>query len=256
MPTVYKWKIYCTTENAFIEAWSETPITTCPNDTGHTVNPDSVSQIDEVSSSTINLAQGVPPVGSLSTTPVGGFYRLFSRAFDCPPSTTTSDTFSFPFPTALLSACLPVSSDMKGDIVNAYAANGMTIGVLTAGVAALDTVIPVSLTVMQNIFTGRKISITDGVNTTPYIQVISKNANTNTLTLQTGIDFAFAAGSAVKLRIHYIDNMELSESCAVKIGLGSINGTYIPTNIPITITYQNSSALVVKRPSFLIEILY
>jgi hypothetical protein len=256
MPTVYKWKIYCTTENAFIEGWSETAITTCPNNTAHTVNPDSVSEVEVISPSNVNLIQGAPPIGSISTTPVGGFYRQFTRAFDCPVSATTTDTFSFPFPVAILGACLPVSSDMKGDIINAYAANNVTVGVLTAPVALLDTVIPVSLTVIQNIFPGRKVSITDGVNTTDYIQVISKNTDTNTITLQTGSTFAFAAGSVVRLRIHYIDTMELSEPGTVKIGVGSINGTYIPTNIAITISYQNTSAVVVKRPSFFIEILY
>lgn len=256
MTTVYKWKIYCTTEDAFIEGWSETEIKTCPNDTAHTVNPDSVSKVDQVSPNTVSIIQGAPPTGSLSTTPVGGFYRILGKAFDCPVSTTTDNTFSFPYPVAVTGAYIPVSSDMKGDILNVYAAQNVNVGVLTAGVAASATVIPVSLTVIQNVFIGRKVRITDGVNTTDFIEVISKNTNTNEITLATGITFAFAAGSLVKLCIHYVKDMEFSEPGMYKIGVSNVNGTYIPTNIPITLSYTNNSALVVKRPALMMELLY
>ena len=256
MPTVYKWKIYCTTENAFIEGWSETAITTCPNNTAHTVNADSVSEVDKLSPSSVSIIQGAAPEGSLSTTPVGGFYRLVGKAFDCPVSATTDNTFSFPYPVALTGAYISVTSDMKGDVLNAYAARDVNIGVLTAGIAVSDTVIPVSLTVIQNIYTGRKVKITDGVNTTDFIEVISKNTNTNEITLISGVTFAFAAGAVVKLCIHYVKDMEFSDPGIYKIGVSNVNGTYIPTNISITLSYTNNSALVVKRPSVMLEMLY
>jgi hypothetical protein len=256
MPTVYKWKIYCTTENAFVEGWSETAITTCPNDTAHTVNPDSVSEVEVISPTSVNIIQGAAPVGSLSTTPVGGFYRLVCKAFDCPVSVTTNNTFTFPFPVALTGAYIPVSSDMKGDFFNAYAAQNVNVGTITAAVAISDTVIPVSLTVIQNVYPGRKVRITDGVNTTDFIEIVSKDTNTNEITLTSGITFAFALGSLVKLCIHYVKDMEFTEPGMYKIGVSNVNGTYIPTGIPITLSYTNSSALVVKRPSIMLEMLY
>ena len=44
-----KWKIYCTEPGdvGFHEAWSDTPITTCPNNPAHSVNPNSVAPITE-----------------------------------------------------------------------------------------------------------------------------------------------------------------------------------------------------------------
>ena len=48
MTTVYKYRIYCITENTWSYIWSETLPTTCPNDTNHEVNPESISDIDSV----------------------------------------------------------------------------------------------------------------------------------------------------------------------------------------------------------------
>lgn len=35
---LYKYRIWCNTESSYITKWSETPITVCPNNTGHSVN--------------------------------------------------------------------------------------------------------------------------------------------------------------------------------------------------------------------------
>ena len=41
-----KWRIYCTTEIGWVEIWSDTPPTECPNNAGHTVNSNSVQELD------------------------------------------------------------------------------------------------------------------------------------------------------------------------------------------------------------------
>jgi hypothetical protein len=50
--TVFKWRIYCTTENAWTEGWlnSDDPEpTTCFTDNSHTINPNSLQKTDTVS---------------------------------------------------------------------------------------------------------------------------------------------------------------------------------------------------------------
>ena len=39
-----KYSIYCITEGIVKEAWAMAPITECPTDPAHTVNPDSVNE--------------------------------------------------------------------------------------------------------------------------------------------------------------------------------------------------------------------
>lgn len=45
MTTIVKYQIYCTTEDTFKYTWASSPPTTCPTNSLHIVNPDSVSQI-------------------------------------------------------------------------------------------------------------------------------------------------------------------------------------------------------------------
>ncbi len=35
---LYKYRIWCNTEAAYIEKWSEIPLTYCPNNNAHSVN--------------------------------------------------------------------------------------------------------------------------------------------------------------------------------------------------------------------------
>lgn len=38
MKTLYKYRIWCNTENTYVTKWSEIALTTCPNNNGHSVN--------------------------------------------------------------------------------------------------------------------------------------------------------------------------------------------------------------------------
>jgi hypothetical protein len=42
-----KWRIYCDTEAGWQEQWSDTSLTECPNDAGHSVNTNSVQEIEK-----------------------------------------------------------------------------------------------------------------------------------------------------------------------------------------------------------------
>src|SRR6185503_15795570 len=57
MTILYKYRIYCNTENEFKYVWGTTPPTTCPTDPLHSVNPDSVSVVGQADDN--YLAYGV-----------------------------------------------------------------------------------------------------------------------------------------------------------------------------------------------------
>lgn len=50
MTTVSKWRIFCTTEGNWVETWATAEPTTCPNDTAHTINIDSIQNIEQITS--------------------------------------------------------------------------------------------------------------------------------------------------------------------------------------------------------------
>lgn len=53
--SVSEWRIYCLTENAWVENWSVAAPTTCANDTSHSVNTDSVQILQNVNSQMVEV---------------------------------------------------------------------------------------------------------------------------------------------------------------------------------------------------------
>ena len=56
---VYQWKLYCITESALVQGFSSTAPTTCYNNPAHTINVDSISQIDTPTYDTFPINQQV-----------------------------------------------------------------------------------------------------------------------------------------------------------------------------------------------------
>jgi hypothetical protein len=255
MTTLYKWRIYCDTEQAWKYVWTENDTvgpSTCPENTNHAVASNSTSQIDELKPNAVEILEEATPVGAI---PTGGFFQLISRAFDCPGNTTTSSLIQYPHPISIMGGFLNTVESMVGDIVTITAAEGITVGALTSGVNINDTVINVSPTVLANVVTGRRVSLTDGTNTTDYITVISKNTVAGTITLRTGSPYAFSAGGLIRFQIVYCDSVELGSPGKYEMGTTKIGGTYVLPNIPILVKYTNNGSTT-KRPSFIITLLY
>lgn len=53
--TVYRYRIYCTTEESWVYSYGTSEPSTCVNNTAHTVNPASVQTIDTISSATLDI---------------------------------------------------------------------------------------------------------------------------------------------------------------------------------------------------------
>lgn len=57
MSTIYKWRIYCNTESAFITGFGSTAPTTCYNNAGHSVNSNGINNIASPTTQIITIAQ-------------------------------------------------------------------------------------------------------------------------------------------------------------------------------------------------------
>lgn len=55
MTTVYKYSIYCETEEATVYTWAESEPTTCPNNTAHTIDTDSISIVETMADDLVGL---------------------------------------------------------------------------------------------------------------------------------------------------------------------------------------------------------
>lgn len=61
MTTVYRYRIYCITQGAWETKWAITPITTCPINSEHTVNANSVNDVAERTFSFVDTISSLAP---------------------------------------------------------------------------------------------------------------------------------------------------------------------------------------------------
>ena len=54
--TVYQYRLYCETEDAYVEVWDTEAPTVCPNNNGHTIDTDSITVIDKITQDTAHTA--------------------------------------------------------------------------------------------------------------------------------------------------------------------------------------------------------
>lgn len=254
MTTLHKFRIYRETDSKWEYIWKEedaVPVT-CPANTVHDVNLDSASKVDILQPNITLIDSERTPLGQL---PTGRNYRLITKAFDAPANQTTTTQFSFKYPVSIHAAQLTTEAKQRGDIVSVEGGKDTVIGVLTDAVALNDTEIPVSPTVIANLQVGRHVSLTDGVNTTPYIAVVSINTNTNVITLDTGTPYAFVGGSFVRMTVYLAQEVEIGHPGDYKLGSRTQGATYIPANTVQTVTYVNTTADA-KRVCIVIETTY
>lgn len=54
--TVHQYRVYCQTEGAYVYTWGSTAPTTCPHNTGHTIDTNSISIVDTVSNTSTTVS--------------------------------------------------------------------------------------------------------------------------------------------------------------------------------------------------------
>jgi len=241
MATVYRYRIYCNTEAQWKYVWGPTPPVACPTDTAHPVNPDSISIIDEVSTTELKIKEVTAPSGQ---PPVGGYYRLKSQAFDALANSTTTSSFVYPYPVGILSGTLKTDLTHTGDIISIGAAYDTTVGTIAADVITNDVVIPVppSVLAVPYIRTGGHIRLTDGKTSTPYIPIATINMNTNVICLASGIPSGYLAASPtyIQVAVIFCDAVEIGVPGDYTMGKSNIGGTYVPPGVAFRITYVNN----------------
>ena len=253
--TVYEYRIFCITENTWKYTWGLVPPTTCPTNTADAVNPASVQQVDSISNDTvtINKIRVVPP----NYTPLGGYYRMTCQAFTANPNSTTTSTFSFPYPIAIMSGYILTDTSMQGDIISIGAGYGSTVATLTSSANIGDTTIAITPSIIGGFYmrTGGYMRITDGTNTTAYSIVTSQNTNTGTITLATPISYNFNTGAFVQVAIVFMDNVTLGPAGSYRVGEYAIGASYVNANTTFQITYTTTS-ISSKPVSFIFDYLY
>jgi hypothetical protein len=233
--SITHYRIYCNTESEWSYGYLATADgepTACFNDIAHTVNANSVQPLEVISNETIKVKIQEEYV------PTGGNFRCEGKKFTIAANTTTSQTVSWPYNISVLQSFFTSTAEQEGNILDVVTGPATVVGTLTSSIASGVTVLPVSLTVIQNMNLGYEVLIGSDL----LGEVISIDENALTLTIGTATGSAYTEGAYVKLQVINIKNFEITgESHRVAIGASKTGGKHLPANLPVKLTYQNNT---------------
>jgi len=242
---VYKYRIYCETEEDHIKGWSENPDEICPNNNSHTVTSGSLTIIDSLTSSVVQTRIQEEVIET------GGHFQCISINVASTASGTAQTDISWPFPVSILSAEVLISSDNLGDNIEALVGPNTIIGVLSSPVTSGTTVLPVSSTVLDNISVGYFVTV-DSQNLGRVLEI---DQDAETITVENETTASISAGEYILQTIKFISSFELVTEGRITLGDTKIGASYIPANTTIRCKYTNNGPID-KDFAVMIEYLY
>jgi hypothetical protein len=245
--TVNNYRFYCRTESKFVYDWDVNAPIKCPNDGTHNIDTSSISIVDNITSNSVSIIQSSPAINDN--------YRVENVFITVNPNQLYTSMLSWPFNIGILTVNWNSGETHRGDIVNCYIAPNTTIGILTVNAIQGDTILNVSPTVLQNIYKGYIVNITDGVQNINAGQCTDINLTNNTITVETALLAAIPAGSYIQMTIHNIKNVILTEPSQMRLATKHLNSNFLPAKTPVKFTYQNNSNTL-KTFSVFYEYLY
>lgn len=235
MTTIINWRIYCITEGiwtyGYLDDTQGTP-TTCFTNTGHTVNGNSQQQVSTISNdiTTTKILEEIIPTG--------GNFRCQGYKFTCPANETSTHTVSWNYPITVMASFFTSKTIWEGCVLDTIVAPNTTVGTLTANINSGVTVLPVSLSVIQNFEIGYELKI----NSDFIGQVIAIDINALTVTVDTATGTGYTSGYLVKMQVRTIQDFEISEKDdRYIIGRSKVGGKYLPTGIPVHVIFNNTT---------------
>jgi hypothetical protein len=227
---VHKYRLFCNTEQTYHFVWSDSTPTTCPANNQHEIDNVTISIIDSITTSAVNIVQ--------ESVPTGGNYRVEGRKLDISANSTQSEDIVFPYQLSVLTITIHTSEENEDDILNCYIAPNTTVGVLTQAATQGDTTLHVWPTVVANMKVGYRVSIVDSV-PIDLGECIAMDTVNNTITLQSGIPQGFDNGSFVQMTINNVKNFVLKGDTVYELARKTIGSSALAPGLVVRIQYQN-----------------
>jgi len=237
MTEVSLFSIYCQTESTHKEVWGTEAPSQCPTDTSHLVDLNSISIKQTLKRDEVIVKQETQ-----------GLMQHKGFKFDVPVGLVgdkTSFDVSFPYNVYLWESTLGATADNVGDVIDVSISPNTLIGVLTADVAANDTVLPASPTVfgVKQLRRGVEISLSNGVETIQCGRLIDIDLVAQTITIEDPLPQSFVAGNFINLTVKAVSDFHIHSTGNVKIGRKGMKALILPANNIIRFEYTNNSIL-------------
>ena len=235
---VYQYRVYCTTEAAYVTVWNTEQPSVCPNVNTHTIDSNSWTIIDRVEETAVKVVE--------EATPTGGNYLATTKGFDITAGVgvVSESSFSFPYNINVITTSFHTMENQNGDTFEFIGNENTILGTITSDVTVSDTVISVSSTVIDNIVKGWFVNLFDGSNTSNLGRVLEIDNVTNQITVETAADnnFATATPTFVRISVKFAHEFEICGPRIYTTGASNVGARFVPANSVITIRYTNSTA--------------
>lgn len=256
MTTLTKYRIYCNTEGGWVEQWSETELTVCPNNNGHTINPDSLQEMDTISDNHVTIQEEHIELGVTAT---GGHFGCRSVVVGVSSANEIEYTdVSHPFSIGLMTAQFTTEESMRGDCLEIIVAPDTIIGAITENVdIGVTKTFGVSSTVLDNIELGFLVGLFNGVNREAMgecVDIDITNSKITTSKYLTTNNFSAASPTYVEMGVQ-MAAIEAGPPRNFQLGMNSIGASHLLPNTIIRGVYHNRSGTV-KNFNFYYEYFY
>jgi len=251
MVDLYKYRIKCTTDNKYEYSWGEAAPTTCPVNTGHTIDTSDIVVVQVQEDKEVSIKE--------ERTKTGGHFQIVTMGGSVPASTGWHDIddLSFPFAIGVLSACAYVRTANDADQIECLVGPDTTIGTLTQDAASSANVLDVSQTVVDNCYIGAYLKLDDSSNTDDCGRITNVDSVNNQITVETATTNSFLAATPtyVKMTSKLSPGFTLQAGGIFNVGVSRIGTSYIPANTTIRLRYNNNDGLA-KTFELHLEYLY
>jgi hypothetical protein len=246
MSAINKWSVFCETENTNLEILSisgNPPPLICPNNLEHILTPERTFLLQVIEDRQVKIKE--------ESIPTQGFFKVEGKIIDCPANTVSHQDTGLKQAVSILAFFISPSPNNFKDVVDIYINLG-TIGILVEPIVSGSTTLKIATPIFSNIPLGFEIL----VNGTPIGEVLFKNNETQTLTMDTIISQDFPANSTIILRNRMMKNFIIGLSPRYDLGISIIGGSYMSPNYNVTVVYTNKSLTEDKELIYHIEYLY
>jgi hypothetical protein len=223
--------VFCNTEQIYHFVWSDSTPTTCPSNNQHEIDNVTISIIDTINTSAVNIVQ--------ESVPTGGNYRVEGRKMDISANSTQIEDIVFPYQLSVLTITLHTSEENEDDILNCYIAPNTTIGVLTQAATQGDTTLHVYSSVVANIKIGYRVCVVHDNTPIDLGECIAVDTVNNTITLQSGIPQSFNNGSYIQMTVNNVKNFVLKGNTVYELARKTIGSSALAPELVVRVQYQN-----------------
>ena len=279
--TIYKYRLWCSIDSTYEYTWRTDPPTTCPTDTSHTIDADSITIVDRIEENTTTIRE--------ESTPTGGHFSAETVKLIAPKNSTISMSVFWPYPVSVLSITFVTREIHRGDVFTVTVGKDIKTGAIIAPIfpatpwasqdytkgqsvvflhpvfgarvytCIQDTVanetpvdtnywrhgleVTVSGTVIQNVKLGYCLKVDDGSNSDNLKRVVGIDKNYNKVYCESNVTSVYSPSSPsyIKQSVISLDNFEIGEPWEYCVGESKIGGSYIPTDVPVVTDYTNNS---------------